>query len=325
MGVVEDEERRVGERRTMALRGPGAGGFTPAHSVAASNPCLNCGTNVQLSYCPECGQPEIDSDPTLKEFLHELAEEFLHWDGKLAKTFRLLVTRPGALTNEYLAGRRVRYISPLRVYLTCSLLFFFLGAIVPRSPEVVVGSRVTGERAVVTHVGVVTIGERDSAATIASLDSLAAHGRWVGRVWGKHFANAMRNRGALSAAVTSWIPKAMFILVPLFAALVMLAFRRYRRRFPQHLAFALHVHAFLFLLLSVALVRRVTPSAVVQVAVMFTAIVATLVYVVKAMRTVYGVSTGGAIGRTAFIASTYFAAFLAAMILTFGLIVLLQF
>ena len=101
----------------MATRGPGAAGLTPAHSLAASNPCLNCGTNVQLTYCPECGQREIDSDPTLREFLHELAEEFLHWDGKLLTTFRLLVARPGALTCEYLAGRRVRYISPLRVYL----------------------------------------------------------------------------------------------------------------------------------------------------------------------------------------------------------------
>ena len=130
------EERRIAERRTMALRGPGAGGFTPPQSLAAANPCLNCGTNIQLTYCPECGQAEIDSDPTLREFLHELAEEFLHWDGKLVKTFRLLVMRPGSLTCEYLAGKRVRFISPLRVYLTCSLLFFFVSAIVPLVPTV---------------------------------------------------------------------------------------------------------------------------------------------------------------------------------------------
>ena len=304
----------------MALRGPGAGGFTPAHSVAASNPCLNCGTNIQLTYCPECGQPEIDSDPTFRELLHELAEEFLHWDGKLATTARLLVLKPGALTIEYLAGRRVRYISPLRVYLTCSLLFFFLSSVIPRPAEI----RVQG-RAVTTQVGPLTIGETDSLATTASLDSLAKHGRWVGRVWGRHFANAMRNRGALSASVTSWIPKAMFILVPLFAALVMVAFRRSRRRFPQHLAFALHAHAFLFLLLSVALVRRLTPSVAVQIVAQGIILVATLVYVVKAMRNVYGVSTGGALGRTMFVALTYMIAFTAAMALTFGLIVLLEF
>ena len=43
-------ERRERERRTMALRGPGAGGVAPESSVSASNPCLNCGTNIQLRF-----------------------------------------------------------------------------------------------------------------------------------------------------------------------------------------------------------------------------------------------------------------------------------
>src|SRR5476651_1766118 len=102
-------------RRTTALRGPGAGGFTPASALVVSNPCLNCGTNIQLEYCPECGQKEINADPTLREFLTEIAEGFLHWDGKVVRTFRLLLTKPGTLTEEYIAGKRVRFISPLRV------------------------------------------------------------------------------------------------------------------------------------------------------------------------------------------------------------------
>ncbi|MGK5036920.1 DUF3667 domain-containing protein [Janthinobacterium sp. LB3P118] len=36
----------------------------------------------------------------------------------------MLLFRPGALSNEYIAGRRVRYVEPLRVYLTFSILFF---------------------------------------------------------------------------------------------------------------------------------------------------------------------------------------------------------
>ena len=171
---MSDDERRVAERRTMAMRGPGAAGLTPAQSVAASNPCLNCGTNVQLTYCPECGQREIDSDPTLKEFLHELAEEFLHWDGKLATTFRLLVTRPGALTREYLDGRRMRYISPLRLYLTCSLLFFFVGAVVPQVQRTVVHRG----RQVSTQLGLITITEQDSTATIAATTQWLGIASW---------------------------------------------------------------------------------------------------------------------------------------------------
>ena len=322
MGVVEGDERRVGERRTMAVRGQGAGGLTPAHSVAASNPCLNCGTNIQLAYCPECGQAEIDADPSLREFVHELAEEFLHWDGKLATTFRLLVTRPGALTTEYLAGRRVRYISPLRMYLTCSLLFFFVGAIVPQPQRLVSqhGAQVS------TRLGLITITEPDSAATIAALDSMAQHRKLVSRIWGTHFGAAMRRRAAVTADMAAAIPKTMFVLVPLFAALVMVAFRHMRRRFPQHLAFALHVHAYLFLVLTLMLARRFIPTMIPAILVLelvcFTAII---VYLIRAMRMVYGVSTGGAIARTALIASSYFAVFCGAMLVTFVIIVLTQF
>ena len=314
------DERRMAERRTMALRGPGDGGFTPPHSLAASNPCLNCGTNIQLTYCPECGQAEIDADPTTREFLHELAEQFLHWDGKLFKTFRLLVTRPGALTCEYLAGKRVRYISPLRVYLACSLVFFFASAIVPNERIVVrKGSAVS------TQVGIVTISESDSVAAIAALDSLAQHRKWVSRMWGTHFGNAMRHRGELSAHIVSSIPQTMFVLVPLYAALVMFAFRSSRRRFPQHLAFALHVHAFLFLALTVMLGRRFTSVIPVDVAIQLATVGAIAVYLVRATRTVYDVTTGGAIARSALVATIYFLLFLVAMLVTLGLIVLLQF
>ena len=314
------DERRVAERRTMALRGPGAGGFTPAQSMAAANPCLNCGTNIQLTYCPECGQAEVDSDPTLREFLHELAEEFLRWDGKLFKTFRLLVMQPGELTREYLTGRRVRFISPLRVYLTCSLLFFFLAAVLPQ-PKIALANG----RAVNTQVGAINIAATDSVATLAGLDSLARRGSWMGRVWGTHFGAAMRNRGELSAQVSASIPKAMFVLVPLFAALVMLVFRGSRRRFPQHLVFALHVHAVLFLALTVTLARRLTGVIPLQVAIQLACLGAFAVYLVRATRATYGVSTGVAMARTALVASIYFVLFCAAMVLTFGLIVLLQF
>jgi hypothetical protein len=308
------------ERRTTALRGPGAGGFTPPTSVAASNPCLNCATNVQLEYCPECGQREIDPDPTLREFAHELAEEFLHWDGKLVTTFRALLLKPGLLTQEYLGGRRVRYISPLRLYLSCSLLFFFASALVVQSPHAEIAGR--GAR---TQVGAISIGATDNAAIIASLDTLAIHGRWVGRVWGKHFGTAMRTTGQLASDVASAIPKTMFVLVPLFATLVMMVFRRSRRRFPQHLAFALHVHAFLFLALTLMLLRHATSATWVQVPIVVLCLGAVTVYLVRAVSAVYEVSTGAAIARSAIVSTAYFVCFLVAMVLTFGLIVLLQF
>jgi hypothetical protein len=307
----------------MALHGRNAAtassSMTP-QSVAASNPCLNCGTNVQLDYCPECGQHALDPDPTLREFLRELAQEFLHWDGRLISTYRLLVTKPGELTREYLAGRRVRFVSPIRVYLVCSVLYFFVSAVLPQPPLVIR----TGP-GISTQIGTITIQENDSAATIAGPDTLSQRGSGISRVWGTRFGNAMRNRGALTLQVNSAIPKAMFVLVPLFATLVMLAFRQSRRRFPQHLAFALHVHAFMFLVLTLMLVRRVTDIVPIQAGVSLLGMGAIVFYLVQAMRHVYDAKLGAAIARTVFVGVTYFLAFAVAMIVTFGLIVLIEF
>jgi hypothetical protein len=310
------DERRVAERRTLALRGPGAGGFTPAQSVAASNPCLNCGTNIQLEFCPECGQREIDPDPTLREFLRELAEEMLHWDGKLAKTFRLLITRPGELTLEYLAGRRVRFISPLRVYLTCSVLYFFLSALAPearlRIETVVTGTRADGS----------VVSTRDTVTTLAELDSMAAKGSGLTRLWGVHFRRAMRDRAELSRDVLGAVPKAMFVLLPTFAALFALAFRDRRRKYPQHLAFALHVHAVLFLGMAVMLIGRIPGAGVARTPINLLVGGLLGAYLLMATNRVYGGANTGTLARLLLVFGLYALAFMATMAAIFAVVVL---
>lgn len=80
-----------------------------------------------------CGQKAAALHLGLHNFLHDATHEFLHLDGKIWRTVKLLVAKPGMLTQEFLAGRRVRYITPLRLYLTFSVLFFALAAIVPQT------------------------------------------------------------------------------------------------------------------------------------------------------------------------------------------------
>ncbi|MGZ8779933.1 MAG: DUF3667 domain-containing protein [Thermoanaerobaculia bacterium] len=85
--------------------------------------CLNCNTRLHGKFCHSCGQKATSANVKLHDFVHEATHEFLHLDGKILKTLKLLVATPGQLTVEFLEGRRSRYISPLRVYLTFSLIF----------------------------------------------------------------------------------------------------------------------------------------------------------------------------------------------------------
>jgi hypothetical protein len=306
-------------RKTMALRSPNAAGYTPP-SVPASYPCLNCGTNVQLRYCPECGQRAIEPDPTLREFAHELAAELLNWDGKLFTTFRILFTMPGRLTQEYLVGRRVSFISPLRLYLTCSVLYFFVAAVVPESKP-----RPPKGGAVQTQIGPLALQASDSAGLARYLDSTAHSANPTKRAFGSHFRNALSRGAELPTAMKEALPKMMFVLVPFFAALVALVFRTRRMHYPQHLAFALHVHAFMFVALLPSVAAGLIRNEGVKAALDGVSIVAVASYFVLAVRRVYATTVAGAIARSAVISGIYLLAYVAAVVVAFFALLFLRF
>jgi predicted RNA-binding Zn-ribbon protein involved in translation (DUF1610 family) len=92
--------------------------------------CLNCGAALALAdarpahYCPDCGQETDPRPPTVVELVRQLLSHYASAEGRLWPTLVGLISKPGFLTAEYLAGRRRRYIVPTRLYLTMSILFF---------------------------------------------------------------------------------------------------------------------------------------------------------------------------------------------------------
>src|SRR5207244_2162201 len=87
--------------------------------------CENCGTQLSGKYCSVCGQPAIDYRRSFRQVIVDVLDSFLNWDSKFFATIGLLIAKPWRLTNEFLAGKRVRYVHPLRLYLLASILFFF--------------------------------------------------------------------------------------------------------------------------------------------------------------------------------------------------------
>ena len=87
--------------------------------------CENCGAELQGHWCAKCGQPAIEYRRSFRHVVADLLNEFLNWDSKFFTTIALLILKPWRLTNEFLAGKRVRYVNPLRLYLLASILFFF--------------------------------------------------------------------------------------------------------------------------------------------------------------------------------------------------------
>ena len=87
--------------------------------------CENCGADLKGHWCAKCGQAAIEYRRSFRYVVADLLNEFLNWDSKFFTTIALLILKPWRLTNEFLAGKRVRYVNPLRLYLLASILFFF--------------------------------------------------------------------------------------------------------------------------------------------------------------------------------------------------------
>ena len=82
--------------------------------------CLNCGTEFEGKFCPECGQKADTGRFTMRFIFENLVAAFTSKDGGLWFTLKNLFSRPGAMIVDNLNGKRRRYFSPF------PLLFFAL-------------------------------------------------------------------------------------------------------------------------------------------------------------------------------------------------------
>ena len=87
--------------------------------------CEDCGAQLQGHWCGQCGQAAVDYRRSFRHVVADVLDSFLNWDSKFFATIALLIFKPWRLTNEFLAGKRVCYVNPLRLYLLASILFFF--------------------------------------------------------------------------------------------------------------------------------------------------------------------------------------------------------
>jgi len=106
------------------------GAAPPAAPHTASAPvhgeCANCGAPLFGPHCYACGQPVKGMVRHLSSILADAADTILNIDSRIFRTLPALLLRPGYLTVEYFAGRRVRYVTPFRLYFFLSIAAFFL-------------------------------------------------------------------------------------------------------------------------------------------------------------------------------------------------------
>ncbi len=240
--------------------------------------CANCATERNGIFCSNCGQNNRDYRRSLPPMLWQLIQEAFDFDGRLIRSLKLLFFKPGALSVEFSRNRRAAYISPIRLYLFTSLLFFFAFSFTSISAPVE-GTLDMGndDQPAVVAQDDLSLFKRhiDEAqhqavdAILARQDSIARevlttlitdfavdrrNGEAVG--WAEAFlytqaVKALDSPGDTLREFADKAPVALFFLLPAYALLLKLVHLRSRKYYVEHLVYALHLHSLAFILFSV--------------------------------------------------------------------------
>lgn len=226
--------------------------------------CGGCGERLVGRYCHACGD---DSAPPARR-LRDLAEDFLDnvldFTSSVPRTLYALFARPSLVPRAQRSGDRRAFLSPVKLYVSASLVFFlFLGVagvtflqvdVVRRGPGPVdvvpdgdtlkpVNWRI--EEKWLHRTGVVTRDEELIAAFDRVIPALAEDD--ANRAYALFARGVIDDPSAINSEIETWAPRALWLLMPVHALLFLPFFRR--RLLSEHLIFALWAHAMLFLLL----------------------------------------------------------------------------
>jgi hypothetical protein len=222
-------------------------------------------------------------------------DDALRLDTRLVRTVRPLLFRPGLVTRDYLLGRRVTHVPPLRAYLISALIFFGLFSIFPNR----------------TRVEIFTTGEKTGATGSRMSFEFPAHSPINDARYQQLVARAKANPDDFARAAAAAVPRVFFLFLPIFALLLKL-FYRGRGYFLEHLVFSLYYHAFVFVVFSLMfLMSRTDPWLPGFVrALAGTALLVWLVaYLPLALRRVYGGSNWRTLSKLMGLGLMYLALF----------------
>jgi len=131
-------------------------------SLRKDKTCLNCNYVVENRFCPNCGQENSDTRKTFHHLFIHFFEDLTHYENAFWKTIKNLLLKPASLTKEYLSGKRLSYLAPVRLYIFISFVTFFIIAIFPKNDS---SDIVTGTQTYIVKVKDVNGKESDSVVS----------------------------------------------------------------------------------------------------------------------------------------------------------------
>jgi hypothetical protein len=288
------------------------------------NECPNC--TYQFSgvnnYCPNCGQENHNLNVPFSHVALEVLEGTLHFDTKIFRTAKLLLFKPGRLTELFIQNKRADFVPPIRLYVFISFIFFLvIAAVSSHEPANEKGG---------IRIGALSVGGQEKKsfriADMATMQDarLAAQVRNSGfeatefnknlaRKIGKFFASSEEEQ---NHKIFKNVSLLMFALMPLFGLIVQSVYFRQKKNYIQQLIFSVHFHCFAFLVFSIAfLLGRFTHLEVFGTPAFYISIL----YLLLALRYLFKQSWGLTILKTSYIVAVYVLTLALFMLIAFGI------
>lgn len=246
-----------------------------SHSpIREDKTCLNCRHVVEQKFCPNCGQENSDSRKTFHHLFVHFFEDLTHYENAFWKTIRNLLFKPATLTKEYLSGKRLSYLAPIRLYIFISFITFLVIALFPNHSETVETTKKEKANKKEVPKNIFTGDLKDINAGddfdkfTKGVDSIQKYapeekkinsfGYWI--VQKAKFVKKNNTREELVEKFTESfihnIPKVLFIIMPLFAFFLWLVHGKKRWYYFEHGIFTLHYFSFLLLIFLVLFLIR---------------------------------------------------------------------
>lgn len=216
--------------------------------------CPNCGEKITGTFCANCGQKQQELNIPLQHLLSDFLDSVFTLDSRILRTFTLLISKPGELTERFKAGQRIRFMPPLKLYLFVSLVFFFILTL--SDVRIFKVSNSSQKNAVTTSGDISAIGFTVDT-TETPTDSISAESDSSANSMKEQFfsnlSKATKNPAVINTAIVHRMPQMMFLMVPFFALLLKLLYLRQNRFYVNHLVFGFHFHSFAFIVFLVTL------------------------------------------------------------------------